>query len=107
MKIIRMVFVTLLAILGVTAWFGLTPPADGGFREVYRDDKTIWSFHPSSVVLKNEASGCDPYYELRLKITDRDRGYYDQVRVLLKKDSREFKFTDSVGYDPAGQVAEA
>jgi len=84
-----------------------TAPADDSYREAYRDNRTEWSFSPATVVLKNEAAGCEPYLELWLKMTDLDRGYFDQTRVLLKKDSREYKFTDSIGYDPAGRVAEA
>jgi hypothetical protein len=101
------ILLTGLALLVLAVSGLLTAPEDNGQREVYRDNRTVWSFSPASVVLKNEATGCDPYYELWLKMTDRDRGYFDQTRVLLKKDSREFKFTDSIGYDPAGQVAEA
>ncbi|MDR3559834.1 MAG: hypothetical protein P4N59_00140 [Negativicutes bacterium] len=85
----------------------LSTAKDDDFREVYRDNQVIWSFSPVSVILKNEATGCDPYYELQLKIVEQDRGYYDLIRVQVKKDAREYKFTDSIGYDPAGQVAEA
>ncbi|MDR3588377.1 MAG: hypothetical protein P4N41_01795 [Negativicutes bacterium] len=107
MSSIRKIVFTGLALATVALLAVLTVPADSGFREVYRDDRTVWSFSPVTVVLKNDAAGCDPYYELWLKMTDRDRGYYDQTRVLLKKDNREYKFTDSIGYDPAGRVAEA
>jgi len=107
MKNTRKILLTGLALLVAAVLVILAAPEDNSLREVYRDDRTVWSFSPATVVLKNDATGCDPYFELWLKMTDRDRGYYDQTRVLLKKDSREYKFTDSIGYDPAGRVAEA
>lgn len=78
------------------------------WREVYRDAGYVWAYDAKSLRLFGPAEGCAdmPYIEVWLSITNRQRGGFDRIRVHLAADTREYRFTDSVGYTPEGEVGE-
>lgn len=78
------------------------------WREVWRDSAYIWAYNARSVRVFGPAEGCGdkPYVEVWLNITNRERGNYDRIRTHLAANSREYRFTDSLGYDADGMLGE-